>query len=59
MSSFHPQPAAAHPPVDDDYRHLYQQLTASSLRQCPMCHQGRMTVVELLEPAAPAFTDTS
>ena len=39
-----------------DYCDLYEQLTGRSLRQCPVCHQGRMVEVEIL---APAFRDTS
>ena len=33
-----------------DYRDRYQQLTGSSLWQCPVCHQGRMLVVKILAP---------
>jgi hypothetical protein len=39
-----------------DYCDLYEQLTARSLRQCPVCEQGRMIQVEILPPA---LTDTS
>jgi Putative transposase len=42
-----------------DYDHLYEKLTGSSLRQCPICHQGRMIVVEVLIPGAPPLIDTS
>ncbi len=31
-----------------DYRDRYEDLTGSSLRQCPHCRQGHMVVVELL-----------
>src|SRR6266498_765065 len=31
-----------------DYRDRYEQLTGSSLRECPLCHQGRMMLLELL-----------
>jgi len=41
-----------------DYRDQYEQLTGSSLRQCPVCHQGLMVEVETI-PADPAFLDTS
>lgn len=43
-----------------DYRDRYQQLTGGSLRECPVCHQGCMRVVETL-PAGhgPAVLDTS
>ena len=33
-----------------------QQDTGRSLKQCPVCHEGRMVEVELL---APSFPDTS
>ena len=54
-----PQPPAAEP--SPDYRDRYQQLTGSSLWQCPVCHQGRLRVVETLarSPRRPAITDTS
>ena len=42
-----------------DYEALYEKLTGCSLRQCPVCRQGRMIVVEILAPALPAFIDTS
>ena len=44
-----------------DYRDRYQQLTGSSLWQCPVCRQGRMLVVEILAgiDGRPAITDTS
>jgi hypothetical protein len=42
-----------------DYDHLYEKLTGSSLPQCPLCHQGRMIVVEVLIPGAPPLIDTS
>ena len=31
-----------------DYRDQYEELTGSSLRQCPECNQGRMVMVEIL-----------
>jgi putative transposase len=31
-----------------DYRQRYEQLTGSSLWECPICHQGRMLVIEIL-----------
>jgi hypothetical protein len=51
-------PAAEPPP---DYRDRYQQLTGSCLWECPICHQGRMRVVEILAgiDGRPAITDTS
>jgi hypothetical protein len=45
-----------------DYRERYEELTGCSLRVCPVCHQGRMLVIEIL-PRSPhrktAITDTS
>src|SRR5213593_1221897 len=32
-----------------DYRDRCEELTGSSLRECPLCHQGRMHVVGVLE----------
>jgi hypothetical protein len=51
-------PAAGPSP---DYRDRYQQLTGSSLWECPICHQGRLRVVEILAAVhrRPAITDTS
>jgi hypothetical protein len=44
-----------------DYRDRYQQLTGSSLWECPVCRQGRMRVVEILAGVGrrPATADTS
>ena len=38
---------APEPPASEatkDYRERYEELTGSSLRECPVCHQGRMLV---------------
>ena len=57
-------PAPEPPPLDGakDYRERYEELIGSSLRECPVCHQGRMLVIEIL-PRSPhrkmAITDTS
>jgi hypothetical protein len=32
-----------------DYRDLYEKLTGSSLWECPLCHEGRMRVIGVLE----------
>jgi hypothetical protein len=32
-----------------DYRDLYEKLTGRSLRECPVCHKGRMRVIALIE----------
>ena len=43
-----------------DYRDRYEELTGSSLRACPACHQGRMVLLEaLIAVSQPAVTDTS
>jgi Putative transposase/Transposase zinc-binding domain len=45
-----------------DYRERYEELIGPSLWECPVCHQGRMLVIEIL-PRSPhrkmALTDTS
>lgn len=46
-----------------DYRDHYEKLTGKSLRDCPLCGQGRMVRVEILLPATAcsfsAFMDSS
>jgi len=46
----------------NDYRERFEELTGSSLWECPVCHQGRMLVTQIL-PRSPhrktAITDTS
>jgi hypothetical protein len=42
-----------------DYRDRYEDLTGRSLRDCPVCHQGRMRVTERLGAVRPASPDTS
>jgi len=43
-----------------DYRDRHEELTGTSLRQCPVCHRGQMMTVELLEPRRlPPLKDTS
>jgi hypothetical protein len=44
------------PDEPSDYCRLYEQLTGHSLKQCPVCQQGRMVEVEIL---APTLGDTS
>jgi hypothetical protein len=57
-----PAPEAKALKVTKDYRERYEELTGSSLWQCPVCHRGRMLVIEIL-PRSPhrkmAITDTS
>ena len=46
--------------VPEDYRDQHEQLTGSSLRECPLCRRGRMVMVELLMPhRLPAIRNTS
>ncbi len=45
-----------------DYRDRYEELTGTSLRECPACHHGRMVIVATLPPGLhrqTAITDTS
>jgi hypothetical protein len=32
-----------------DYRDYYEELTGTSLKTCPICHQGHMAVIEIFE----------
>ena len=34
-----------------DYRDRYEKLTGSSLRECPVCHRGRMHLIGMLNSA--------
>jgi hypothetical protein len=45
-----PEPAASE--ASKDYSERYEKLTGSSLSECPVCHQGRMLVIEFL-PRSP------
>lgn len=56
-----PDPHTAAPP-DKGYRDRYEDLTGSSLRQCPQCQRGRMVSVAMLTKCAdnsPAIIDSS
>ena len=35
-----------------NYRDRYEELTGSSLWECPVCHKGRMLVIEILPPSS-------
>jgi hypothetical protein len=35
----------------EDYRDRYQRITGSSLRECPVCHHGRMVLIETFAPS--------
>jgi hypothetical protein len=45
-----PEPATSR--ATSDYRDRYEELTGSSLWKCPVCHQGRMLMIEIL-PQSP------
>jgi hypothetical protein len=45
-----PEPAASE--GSTDYRDRYEELTGSSLWECPVCHKGRMLVIEILRPSS-------
>ena len=48
--------------IAKDYREHYEQLTGSSLWQCPVCRQGRMLVIQILPRRSPrqvSIKDTS
>jgi hypothetical protein len=52
-----------HPVVsaEEDYRDRYEDLTDSSLRQCPQCQRGRMVLVAMLprSPNSSVIIDSS
>ena len=47
LGTSQPEPAASK--VNKDYRDRYEELTGSSLWQCPVCHQGRMLIIKILQ----------
>jgi hypothetical protein len=52
--------APAESSTPSDYRDRYEELTGSSLRECPVCHRGHMLTVETLPPRkSPAGDNTS
>jgi putative transposase/transposase-like zinc-binding protein len=44
-----------------DYRDRYEELTGTSLRTCPVCHQGHMVIIEVFDglTTQPPISDTS
>jgi hypothetical protein len=53
-------PAAESGEPPQDYRDRHQELTGTSLRECPVCHRGRMFMVETLAAhRSPVIKDTS
>jgi hypothetical protein len=47
-----PAPEPADSEAGKDYSERYEELTGSLLSKCPVCHQGRMHVIEIL-PRSP------
>jgi putative transposase/transposase-like zinc-binding protein len=56
-----PQETSSESELPEDYRDRYEKLTGCSLRECPVCHQGRMITVEFLAEVrvSPGIQDTS
>ena len=54
-------PSSSQPQPCEDYRDRYEKLTGHSLRECPVCHHGRMITVKLLAKgrSPPTSPDTS
>jgi hypothetical protein len=49
------------PATPEDYRDRYERLTGHSLRECPICHRGRMITIKALPEgrSSPTIKDTS
>jgi Putative transposase/Transposase zinc-binding domain len=56
-----PVPEACDHQAEQDYRDRYEELTGVSLKQCPLCHQGHMAVIETFDGVVPhpPIQDTS
>jgi hypothetical protein len=56
-----PSPEPSDGQSERDYRDHYEQLTGVSLKQCPACHQGQMTIIETFDGITirPPIQDTS
>ena len=56
-----PQPEPPDDHLARDYRDQYQELTGTSLTECPACQRGRMVIIEVLQTAKPGrpIDDTS
>ncbi len=56
-----PRESSSQPPTSEDYRDRYEKLTGRSLRECPVCHRGRMIAIKVLPEvrSSPAIKDTS
>jgi hypothetical protein len=56
-----PSESSSVPATPEDYRDRYERLTGHSLRECPICHRGRMITIQVLPEgrSSPAIKDTS
>ena len=56
-----PSESSSQPPTSEDYRDRYEKLTGRSLRECPVCHRGRMIAIKVLPEvrSSPAIKNTS
>jgi hypothetical protein len=56
-----PQPDPSACEAAADYRDRYEEITGTSLTECPACHQGRMLVIDVITAIKPCPTicDTS
>ena len=56
-----PVPEPSVDPSEKDYRDRCVDLTGHSLRECPACHQGQMTIIEIFDGVTgpPPYRDTS
>jgi len=56
-----PNLSSSEPATPEDYRDRYERLTGRSLRECPVCHRGRMITIKALPEvrSSPAIHDTS
>ena len=56
-----PQPEPSACDAAADYRDRYEEITGTSLTECPACHHGRMLVIEVIKAIKPCppICDTS
>jgi hypothetical protein len=56
-----PKESSAEPVTQEDFRDRFERLTGRSLRECPVCHRGRMIPIRVLQGvrSAPAIKNTS
>jgi hypothetical protein len=56
-----PQPEPAACVAAADYRDRYEEITGTSLSECPACHHGRMLVIDVIKAIKPCppICDTS